>query len=329
MELALLEKLARRETGRAEISKRESSEGRIVIYPRDLAGRPESRDDSENGRVTYDLVYGSGGDSVAAGAAAWLRYLARLFRLVPVCSTADFYLYSVNRHGWFILTALIALRLCGIGIRIHDYRFGVVDYNSYNRLLYPLCRSIEIGDISALDGGEAYPPGLCFRAAVFDPAPYGSFRKRRAVPKVIVYGDFERKRNLALVRRVHEMVKQKYPRTEFFLVSYLSGDGIGGGMAFDDSVKVRMVKDNCDQGPLFEQADMVLLLSPGGLNRSFVKRARAAGFPVIVNDFESGLSGDSILRVARDSYSQMASAIIRLVDDEEYYRKRSARTDSD
>lgn len=74
---------------------------------------------------------------------------------------------------------------------------------------------------------------------------------------------------------------------------------------------------------LFTATDTVLLVSPGGINRYFISRARAAGFPVIVNGLEypdEEVSGQVFLTVPRDSYSGLAEAIISLVDDETRYR---------
>ncbi len=75
---------------------------------------------------------------------------------------------------------------------------------------------------------------------------------------------------------------------------------------------------------LFREGDVLILLSVGGLNQCLIRRARAAGYPIITNgiDYSSaGMPPLSIIMVPRDSYGGLADAVIRLVDDEEYYRR--------
>ncbi len=71
---------------------------------------------------------------------------------------------------------------------------------------------------------------------------------------------------------------------------------------------------------LFAEADTLILFSPGGLNRLFGQRAVAAGFPIITNgfDFPCGDHADPVV-ATRGSYSSLADAVTRMVDDESYY----------
>jgi len=90
------------------------------------------------------------------------------------------------------------------------------------------------------------------------------------------------------------------------------------------SLYTAIIKDEESLRGLFEKGDSVLLTSPGGLAGSFRARAAAAGYPVIVNGFECPGNNPNIIMVTRDSYSRLAEAIIRLVDDDNHYRSFSS-----
>ena len=78
----------------------------------------------------------------------------------------------------------------------------------------------------------------------------------------------------------------------------------------------------------FGQGDILMLLSPGGLNRLFAVRARSAGYPIITNGIKSHAPGQKVLVAARDSYSELAEAIIGLVDDDTYYQSFGSDQDN-
>lgn len=118
------------------------------------------------------------------------------------------------------------------------------------------------------------------------------------------------------------MVKRKYPRTEFFLVSLTDFDRRSVEET-DGSINFYSPRSEEEIQGLFSAADGVMLLSPGGVNRLFVSRARAAGYPVIVNGLdysETDNDKDRYIAASRGSYSELAEAVISLVDDETYYR---------
>ena len=153
-----------------------------------------------------------------------------------------------------------------------------------------------------------------------DRSAYGALKKKQAVPRVIAYGDFEDGRIVSLVYRVHELVKRKYPRTEFFLTSFSAGQSLDPA---DMSLRVSSPQTEKELWGLFSEADVVMLLSPGGVNRMFLARALAAGYPVIANGLDYSAAdpgGRRIVTIPRDSYSSLADAVISLVDDDAYYR---------
>jgi len=125
----------------------------------------------------------------------------------------------------------------------------------------------------------------------------------------------------ALARRAHELVKQKYPRTVFTMISITDGSTRSGSPK-EDSLAHRLVTGEADLLSVFAEGDMVMLLSPGGINDLIAVRARTAGFPIIVNGFGFVDPIPTPVRavvVPRDSYSALAEAVIRLVDDDGYY----------
>jgi hypothetical protein len=150
--------------------------------------------------------------------------------------------------------------------------------------------------------------------------------KTSAVPVVIVCGDFGSHRIVSLARRAHDLVKQKYPRTEFYLLSPVIGDEADPVyLEEEQSFRVITPMSHNDLRSLYEQADTLVLLSSGGLNRDWLVRAFAAGYPVVSNGPLLGKDDSRIIAVPRDSYSGLAEAVIRLVDDADHYRSFSVR----
>jgi hypothetical protein len=252
---------------------------------------------------------------------AYLRYLGELLKLVALCRRLELYFFSTQSDLIYVFSAAVIARLKGVAIVLHDYRFHSGRGKHLTKTLYSLSRQVEIGDISAVVNSDRIPADYRFRCDVTDPAPYRNFRKSRAIPRVLVYGDFERPRIHYLVNHTHKLVKQKYPRTEFILILPTStGDR---GINIEDSASSVSLVPPGSENELrrqFEDCDTIMLLSPGGLNRLFAIRARYAGYPVITNGFECPHAGPDVLTVPRDSYSSLAEAVIRLVDDETYYR---------
>jgi hypothetical protein len=322
MDYAILEKLARRETGRAEAGLREQRPGRLIIAPTGLTYRRLlNGNDSSAPTNTYLLEYDNQDNSAYGSISGFIRYLIGLARLLPVCARVDFFLLSEARIKKSVMTAMIMARLLGISIHFHDYRFRTERGEKLARTIYPLCDRLELGDPAAVPEGAAIPSSISFRQEDDDFEAYRELAKVRAVPKVVVYGDFESRRIISLVRRAHEAIKQKYPRTEFVLATMTKlPEGCIDQDTFDGSVAMMAIDSEAGFRACLTEADTLMLLSPGGLNQCLMARARAAGYPVIVNGFDYPDMRPSVIRVDRGSYSGLADAVIRLVDDDEYYR---------
>jgi glycosyltransferase involved in cell wall biosynthesis len=183
-----------------------------------------------------------------------------------------------------------------------------------------LCGELVVGDDRLLD--DPLPVGaVSCRIDLTDLAPYQSFRKERAVPNVVVYGDAEEKKTAFLIQRLSETVRRKFPRGQFRLISFLDG---AEAVRDDGQLSLTVVASEAELQESFREADILLLLSPGGLCRHLVRRACAARFPIITNgfDYDAGENyRNAVIRVIRDSYSALADAIIRLADDDLHYRR--------
>jgi len=327
MDWAFTEKLASRQTGRTAAPTLESGGGRLVVYPANLIYRellPACGDGQFSD--TYFLKYASGLGSQPLDRVGYLRFIFSLLKILPLCLQVDLHLIAVRGGALYVMTAVIAARLFGIAISLHDYRFKSGREGKLSSLIYPLCRRLEMGDISAVSGGMNFRPDLVFRNDLIDPARYLKYAKDRAIPRVILYGDFEEPKTISLAKRTHELVKQKYPRAEFIMASFTSSTkNLNLPVNSDQSLYTAAIENDGSLERLFEKADSVMLLSPGGLNRSFRMRARAAGYPVIINGFECAGSDSDVISVTRDSYSRLADAVIGLVDDDDYYRSFSPK----
>jgi hypothetical protein len=231
--------------------------------------------------------------------AAWLR---NLWQVLDQCRRVELFFLS-PRLDWTAAYAATAV------VRLKD--FSVLDDPAgyRRRLLRSLC----------LSPGAAGQPLI---HPLIAPEPYRQARKPRAVPHVIVVADFENERSGALARRAYELVKQKYPRTQFIMISITDGVRPTEHLKADQPTH-RLINGERDWQSVFIDGDSVMLLSPGGINELVSLRARAAGFPIIVNGFGfagSSSSPSNTIVVPRDSYSALAEAVIRLVDDDGYYR---------
>jgi hypothetical protein len=233
----------------------------------------------------------------------------------------DIYFLSTKTDRLYVMTAAILARLMGITINFHDYRFLSDRGGRLTRVIRSLSRTMEVGDISAIVEDEQVSSDLLYRCEAINCDIYGGFRKSRAVPRVLVYGDFQSARIRSLINRTHDLVKQKYPRTEFVLLTLTSQlERRFDTGEFESSVSIATVVSETQLQDQFRDCDMVMLLSPGSLNRLFVVRAQSVGYPVVVNGFDYPRPGRPTLNVPRDSYSGLAEAIIRLVDDDDYYQ---------
>lgn len=286
------------------------TEDRLVLYPARLryrqflsaagmAGEPGCR------YVPYAAIAGR---SVKTGwkSAAFLR---DVWRLLDRCRRVELFFLSPSLDWSAAYAAAAVARLKGVPTVLHDFSFLDDDAGYRRRLLQSLCLSPGAADSSASQ-------------AIVDREPYRQARKTGAVPHVIVVADGENQRVKALARRAHELVKQKYPRTEFTVLAF-TDDGTKAGRSVAGTLVHRTIVAEADLQAAFVDGDTVMLLSRGGLNDLIAFRARLAGFPIIVNGFgfaEPSSSPAQVIVVPRDSYSALAEAVIRLVDDDAYYR---------
>jgi hypothetical protein len=320
---AFPEKLATKGTGRPMVAPRETAEGRLVIYPgrlqyRELLGRKLPR----KGAETYYLELGHG--SITALSRLWsrLKYLLQLIRYLDACREVALYVFS---SGADMLPAFLTAAICrlkGRSVTLHDFSFPSSSKSRWSRLMDSLCRHRVIADPTALPDQQPSARNVTLRIFCDDLAAYRTFQKDRAVPRVIVYGNFENRLVLSLAGRTHDLIKEKYPRTELVLVSLTDLDNINPEVS-KTSIIIETPATEDELRSIYSASDTVMLLSPGGVNRMFICRAQAAGFPIITNGFEhpviSSSARESIV-AARDSYSALAGEITRLVDDEDYYR---------
>ncbi|MCP4567081.1 MAG: hypothetical protein GY841_05835 [FCB group bacterium] len=314
---ALFEKMATRETGRLSTSIRETAGGSLVVYPENLKYSAILRKNiSRQSRFFIEFSNGDG---------RWLQifrlmpvFLWRLLKILPSCNNIELYMLSTRIDGPFILVAAALARLVGRSVLLHDYRFKAGRSGRTEERLRSICSQVIYGDISALEEKDKIEPGVSFRIDFIDRLFYRRLKKERAVPKVMVYGDFSDEKTLTLVRRTHDLVKQKYPRTELILISPLETDVL---VSDENSLRITCPESEKDFQTLFAASDILLLMSPGGVNRLFGFRAALAGYPVITNGFDYPVNsgGDPVI-ASRDSYSSLAVAITRMVDDEDYYR---------
>lgn len=254
------------------------------------------------------------------GVPATLAFAKRLFSDLRYAGTVDLYQTS-HRSDWpAVLFIALACRLSGAPLRLHDYCFSSPALSRRRALLNSLCPNRVVGDERLIDDTEATGAVSC-RIDLTDLAPYRLFRKERAVPHVIVYGDTEDRKSSFLINHVVEAVRRKYPRGRFTFVSFTDEFSLIGN---NGQWSVAVVSSETELQNIYREGDVLLLLTPGGLSRHLVRRAVTAGYPLITNGFDYVSGGDNLrsaVRVIRDSYSALAEAIIRLTDDDEYYRR--------
>ncbi len=323
MAMSYLEKLATMGTGRLSMAARKSARGRMIVYPATIAFRDLIRLPGDTKSfVDYYVPFGASERSLGRRARSGLALLGRLLRVAPICHEMHLYCLDRTFDSACVMVAAIFARLIGLPVTFHDYGFRRDGKDGRADLQPALFRHVEYGDGTAHADRDSGARNRSYRYDPVDASCYRGFAKKTAVPRVIVYGDFGRPGTVSLAARTHDMVKQKYPRTEFYLVSLAEFDS-GAVEEIGRSANFYFPRNEMEMQGLFAAADSVVLLSAGGVNRMFVSRARAAGFPVIVNGLEYpdlDREGGPYLPVARGSYSGLAEAVISLVDDEDHYR---------
>ena len=320
MTLSLLERMAISGTGRTGVEGRVAAGSRLILYPNHLSfsGLVHIPKDKATDGIYY-LGYGpSEPGPFRMGDMVSLSY--HLIKIVSLAREIHVYCLSRRQDQAFAMAAGVIGSLGGVPVTLHDYRFSSGRGEKEPSRLYALCRRVELGDVTAFEAMNPGAPASSCRIEAVDRSAYGALKKKQAVPRVIAYGDFEDGRIVSLVYRVHELVKRKYPRTEFFLTSFSAGQSLDPA---DMSLRVSSPQTEKELWGLFSEADVVMLLSPGGVNRMFLARALAAGYPVIANGLDYSAAdpgGRRIVTIPRDSYSSLADAVISLVDDDAYYR---------
>jgi hypothetical protein len=287
----------------------------VVVYPSDLAYLEILSDQrGDKGGVSRRLAYRSQRGGLIGQIREFAGHLFRLHQLLAGCEEATIFHFDDTGNRVFTLAGAAYCALRGVPTVWHDHGFGDDKNQRWRRAMHSLCRTADEASTKMTDA--AVLPEL---------AEYQKMRKSRAVPRAIIYGDFDNETVRFLVRKMFELVKHKYPRTEFSLLSLTNP----GRKWLDDGeeVTVRAPRSREEMQGLFRDADMVVLLSAGGLNDFFARRAEAAGYPVIINGKKlfSGQEKTRHIKAIRDSYSSLADEIIKLADDEAYYRRFTER----
>jgi hypothetical protein len=219
--------------------------------------------------------------------------------------------------------AVVAARLAGSRIVLNDYLFC-------DNGPKPLLTKLRL-----LADRISTPDPLCFpesirlavpvdrKLSTFDKGRYAEFRKDRAVPRIIAYGDFDDGQTLSLAIRALELIKQKYPRAEFYLPLFadIAVPSLSGSNRHALNI-VRIGSEN-DLQNLFAETDILTCLSVGGFNSVLESRASAAGIPAI--RFGAKTTDSAAITVPPGSYSALADAVIKLTDDDTYYRSYAAK----
>jgi len=321
---SFLEKLASLESGRLRAAQRETAAGRLIVYPDNLTFSPVlGSGESTSKSPVYYLRYGVRGNRPFDTIPKVFSFMRRLLRVLDACKHVDLYLLSDRANQAYSVATAALCRLKGIPVTLHNYGFCHGPVRQCNRLVRSIVHHMIQDDSSPGEHDHPYLSEYVYRIDTGDMTPYRRMNKTRAIPKVLVYGDFEWPGVISLARRAHALIQQKYPRTEFKLVSLMSGVR---SLRDDDprSMTMDFPGDDNDMQALFRDADILMVLSPGGLNRMVIRRAEAAGYPIIINGIGRFAEHGRYIFVPRDSYGALADAVIRLVDDEAVYRSHAA-----
>ena len=294
---------------------------RLVLFPdqlryREILVKAVPQSDDECCYLPFFSALGGG----RGARRKTVKFLWKLWCMLEGCRRVELLFLSPTLDWLTIYAAAVICRLKGIPPILHDFSFHDGIAIRRRRLLKSIC--VTSGEPAG--GGAVTGVDTVIASALpsFGRSRelYRRARKERAIPHVLVISNGENERMTALARRAFGLVKQKYPRTEFVLAAVTDdGTSVDGAGA----IKRRVIESELDLASLYEESDIATFLSPGGINELFAARARAAGFPIIVNGFGFAGDGASSTRpvvIPRDSYSALAEAIIRLVDDDAYYR---------
>jgi hypothetical protein len=319
-DLNRLENLAIRETGRIPVSK-STCESIIHVYPvlltdKDILCQRGRKAKFEEYYFPVDI----NGPHPFGNLRSLLTFLSNLHQLLAVIRTVDIYFFDIRRDIYWALAAVILARFLGKFIILHDYSFRRIQTNLMERILHSAVDEYEVLDEIEFADYRYLNAPLSFRIFNINRKLYTSCRKSKAVPRVLVYGDLGRASVRSLALKSFNLVKAKYPRTEFTFINPLETESPAG---IDHPVIQLTFSNESQLSSIFEEHDILLLLTQGGVNRYFASRAARAGYPIITNGFNISVTGDtkrSYSPAIRDSYSSIADEIIRLVEDEDYYR---------
>ena len=253
-------------------------------------------------------------------------FILGFMRMAAACSRVEIFVLTNGADRTFGLVAAILGRLTGRRLILHDYRFFGFGQRDQKSLIRAICGEIRIGDPGGFEATNHHDR-VSLRYESPDREPYRDCQKRRAIPHVIVYGDLQCPKAASLIVRVHELVKQKYPRSEFSCITFNRNDlNLFENHGSNHSLRCILAGDEADVQNIYNSGDILVILSRGGRNRYFLERALIAGFPIITNgiDISDFRRPGNISVVARDSYSAIANGIIALVDDENRYQSLSA-----
>ncbi len=323
MNFVLLEKLALKETGRKRTYTRYLAVKGLVVYPRELAlsdvlreRYPEKRSDQ------YFISYPVYNDNPFYRVFSYFLFIISLLRFSFVREIA----VLICRSGQSRVYTLLALafgRIYGKKIMLHDYRFEHLTEGEKKSNLHSLSRRIEFGT-----GISSIPKSLednivSCRHEVIDESAFRGNIKKQAVPTVIVSGDFQKNRVVSLVFRTHELVKQKYPRTQFILVDMFP-ESMSAYVHYKNTHSFRFVSPQsfAELDEIYSGADMQVIATSRGLSQLFTRRAQASHYPIITNGFTlpGYLLPEEQYVASRDSYSELASRILTFVDCPEAYQ---------
>lgn len=326
MYLTWLEKIAIKETGRKIAADSKRRDSRLFVYPFELTlSSLIEPDQSNRSSDYYRLGYSVRTISSLNQLVAYLSFALSCFRFSFV-SSADIYICSSGRSRVYAMIAAIIIRLFGGRITIHDYRFhGEKTERSRVR---GIGQQIEFGVCPDSIPEDSRGKQVSCRLENIPRGLYTESTKKQIVPRVFVYGDFERNRVVSLARRIHDLVKQKYPRSEFILINLFPED-VTAFSSYANAYSFRMAtpENEAQLAEIMATADIGLLLTPGGILRCLTSRAGRANIPIFTNGFALSDRGDQDRDyiATRDSYSDMAGKITALVDNPELYHKRRQR----
>lgn len=326
MYLTWLEKLAIKETGRKIAADGTNKRSRLVVYPQELTltelVEPYR---SGKGRISFTLAYSMLSAPAINRIWYYMKFALACLRHSFV-TDADIFICSSGDGRVYGMIAAILVRLFGGCVTIHDYRFH--DNLHGKSKLRTVAQRIEFGACPEQIPDDSRNKRISCRSESIPDALYDIPAKTKIAPNVFVYGDFERNRVVSLARRTHDLVKQKYPRTEFILLGLFPEELTAiGHVTGIYSIRAESAENDAKMARLMSEADIGLFLTPGGLARYFCLRAIRARIPLFTNGFTlSDYNEDPRQYVAtRDSYSDIAGRIITLADNPELYAGRAAR----